>query len=516
MFNTIEDPLTNKKINITSKKGRKILNNYIKHVNQNGGLIFKDNITFTDHDTNTTPVCLINDVTDPTVGTHGWMTEETLRNLLRNQQDLSPFPHHPVDRSLFSDELWPEHWIPLMEDAATNRLRVGNAVRILEGDGKGKTTNILNVENNFSQPSRYQLELHRYATVKPWYPQEHVQGVVPFHQIIRRPAEEQGQSFRDRDNIRINTDLIIENAKQKAIRHFTHTERNAQEEPIINYDEDGIIISTQPPPQPPQQQPPQPPPQSPQQQPPQPPPQQPPQPPPQPPIQGFGFGLTPHQQPPQPPPQPPVQGFGFRQPPHQQPPQPPVQGFGFRQPPPQQPPQPQHYRPQSTRRDGMTDAVIARYKDISKRYWIHLRKGILNFQRNPFDIMFQERNNILGEAMVHALGEGAGALLVTNVLRDGRSIINEIRQIADLHPLDRISFFTIKRNPTNNILVNNEPGVFSQDLTTFVLEPKSPAFMPPGTAYIHRPGDRIFNDWVNKRNFGAFPNPSDVRLQDWS
>ena len=245
MFNTIEDPLTNKKINITSKKGRKILNNYIKHVNQNGGLIFTDNITLEDYDTNTTPVCLINDVTDPTVGTHGWMTEVTLRNLLRNQEDLTPFPHHPINRSLFSDELWPEHWIPLMEDAATNRLRVGDAVRILEGDGKGQTTNILNVENNFSQPSRYQLELHRYATHKPWYPQEHVQGVVPFHQIIRRPVRG-SQSSRERDNIRINTDLIIENAKQKAIRHFTDTERNAQEEPIINYDEDGNIISHQP------------------------------------------------------------------------------------------------------------------------------------------------------------------------------------------------------------------------------------------------------------------------------
>ena len=493
MFNTIEDPLTNKKINITSKKGRKILNNYIKHVNQNGGLIFTDTVTLDDYDTNTTPVCLINNKTDPDDSTHGWMTEETLRNLLKAQQNSSPFPHHPIDRSLFSDELWPEHWIPLMEDAATNRPGVGDAVRILEGDGKGQTTNILNVENSFSQRSRYQLALHRYATVKPWYPQEHVKGVVPFHQIIRRPAEEQGQSFRDRDNIRINTDLIIEKAKQKADRHFTNIERNAQEEPIINYDEDGIIISTQPPPQPPQQQPP------------------------QPPTQGFGFGLTPPQQPPQPPPQPPVQGLGFWTTPHQQPPQPPpqprVQGFGFGLTPPQQP---QHYRPQFTRRDGMTDGVIARYKDISKRYWIHLRKGIFNFQRNPYDIMFQERNNILGEAMGHALVEGAGALLVTNVLRDGRSIINEIRQIADLHPLDRISFFTINKNPTNNMLVDNEPRVFSQDLTTFVLEPKSPAFMTPGTAYTHRPGDRIFNDWVNKRNFGPFPYPRDVRLQDWS
>ena len=404
MFNTIEDPLTNKKINITSKKGRKILNNYIKHVNQNGGLRFRDNAAQEEYDTNTTPVCLINNKTDPDDSTHGWMTEETLTGLLRAQQDRTDFPIHPMDRSSFSDEIWPEHWIPLM------------------------------MSMNFSQLMRA------------------------------------GQGYRDAENIIINTNLIIEKAKQKAIRHFTDTERNTQEEPIINYDEDGNIISHQ---HVESQQPPQPPPQPPQQQPPQ---------------QGFLPFLNP-QQPPQPPPQ---QGF-----------------LPFLNP---QPP-PQQHRQQSTRRDGMTDADIIRYKDISKRYWIHLRKRILDLQPSSSDIMFQERNNILGEAMGHALIESAGALLVTNVLRNGRNIINNISNIADLHPLDRITFYTIKRNPTNYFLEDNTPTFIES--TTLVLEPKPP---PLDTAYTHlRPGDSIFNDWVNQPTYLArpFPDARDVRLKEW-
>lgn len=232
-FNEIIDPKTNKKYPITSRKGKQILNNYIKTVEQHGGFIFREPFMFYDVDTENPQddeICLVNDIVDPRMEANGWITADSLREYLKkkalyNQEglddwytmvgELNHWANGPI-----SDEIWPAH---------IRRLKnTDNPVRFGEGPEYQGTFN----------------RFHNFMRVE----------VKPDGSISAIPGTERGtpqaQNPEAERIINNNIRLIINNAKEKARRYFNqhghdHPEREHTAAPPAAAQEHGPALVRQ-------------------------------------------------------------------------------------------------------------------------------------------------------------------------------------------------------------------------------------------------------------------------------
>ena len=227
MFDTIEDPLTNKKFNITSRKGKQILNNYIKHINQNGGFIFSELISTEEVDTEhpgDEQICLVNDVVNPDKDGHGWITADSLRrylkskamyNLLVEDEDGNTFYVWETMIDKFrhwaggdiSDDIWPPHLLALK-----------NMDDYVELDCGDERNGPINRFHNFIR-----------AEVKP-------DGGYRIIKVIEEDEASQSSNPEAERIINNNIELIINRGIEKANRHFrehghNHPGRAAAEKP---------------------------------------------------------------------------------------------------------------------------------------------------------------------------------------------------------------------------------------------------------------------------------------------
>ena len=210
-FNEIIDPKTNKKYSITSRKGKQILNNYIKTVEQHGGFIFTEPITFIDVDTENPQddeICLVNSITDPSMDAHGWITADSLRGYLK-QKVLHNIPFLDQNNQpsvwewtnmvkefkhwlggLIDDDIWPEHLLELKNKPDHVTLGTGQ-------DHQGP----INRFHNFMRAERK------------------ADGGIRIVRGIEKDTPE-AEKLEARRIINANIELIINKAKEKAERYF--------------------------------------------------------------------------------------------------------------------------------------------------------------------------------------------------------------------------------------------------------------------------------------------------------